>query len=298
MTILIHNRLLSWSIRIALLAAAALFFAFPLIVPSGHMPEMAYRLNCAGNLKQIAMACKMYRDDHGGVPESFLGLKEYLPPGRIYVCPHYYADHSRQIVKLEKNDREQLLYTSYDYLGPNGESDRSLGEVIVVREKIHHPPCVASDPAQSRPTGHHVITHDLKVKFISDEVENTPETEQTVNDLLRMIRAELPTGWTASYDKTNSWLEISRDAAVLSVSAAPNSPPGEPPEQSQYAFAFRVYEAHQKSLHRLPDFHFRTISLTWGFNSPENPVIDITDPRLNDECTQVRDKVLRLLSKY
>jgi hypothetical protein len=48
--------------------------------------------------------------------------------------------------------------------------------------------------------------------------------EQTVNRLLRSVRAELPKGWTASYDKTYAWLEISRDKAVLCESALPNGP--------------------------------------------------------------------------
>jgi hypothetical protein len=179
------------------------------------------------------------------------------------------------------------------------------------------------------------------------------DLEPTVNLLLRGIRAELPKGWTASYDKRYTWLEISREEAVLSTSALPNGPPDEKSEPRTFAFAFRVmtaippnehrqlsaqnrqiqkeasalyedlkkrglqrkfdsfgwktvedkravarYEALKKSLHSLPEFHFRDISLEWGVNSPDNPIISVTDDRIRDECTRVQEKVIKLLSKY
>lgn len=177
--------------------------------------------------------------------------------------------------------------------------------------------------------------------------------EPTVNRLLRGVRAELPKGWTASYDKEHSWLEVYRDEAVSSRSALPNGPPDERTQRRKFAFAFRVmaavppkehrrlsaenakiqkeaaalykdlirkrvsrkfdsfspstdedkaavarYEALKKSLHTLPDFYFADISLVWGFNSPDNPVISVADDRIRDECTKVQEKVARLLSKY
>jgi hypothetical protein len=177
--------------------------------------------------------------------------------------------------------------------------------------------------------------------------------EQTVNRLLRGIRAELPKGWTASYDKEHAWLEISREKAVLSISAFPNGPGGEKPDRRTFRFAFRIvaavqpiayrrlsaenaqiqkkvtalyedlvskrvshkfdsflpstdeekaavaqYEALKKSLHTLPNFYFDGISLEWGFNSPDFPIISATDDRVRDECTRVQEKILKLLSKY
>lgn len=177
---------LNWSIRIFLITILVLFALLPtLIPPSHHMSESAYRMNCAANLKQIALALSMYREDHGTLPESFLGMKDYLSPGRIYLCPRYFADHVKEIVRLEKTDREKLLYTSYDYLGPSGETDVSLGEVIVVREKVHHPPRFTSDPARSGPAGHHVITRDLQVKFVPDETRKGNKTEARDARILR-----------------------------------------------------------------------------------------------------------------
>ena len=40
------------------------------------------------------------------------------------------------------------------------------------------------------------------------------EAEQNVSELLEKIRAEIPKDWTASYDKKDSWLEVSRDKPV------------------------------------------------------------------------------------
>jgi hypothetical protein len=177
--------------------------------------------------------------------------------------------------------------------------------------------------------------------------------EPTVNRLLRGVRAELPEGWTASYDKEHAWLEVSRIEAVLALSALPNGPGGEKPERRTFAFAFHVvaavhpteyrrlraenaqiqkkatalyedlirkrvshkfdsfspstdeekavvaqYEALKTSLHPLPDFYFEAIGLKWGSNSPDNPVIRVTDDRVRDECTRVQEKVVKLLSKY
>jgi hypothetical protein len=51
------------------------------------------------------------------------------------------------------------------------------------------------------------------------------EAAQTPNELLKAVRAELPKGWSASYDKKDLCLKISRDEAVGSKSAQPNAPP-------------------------------------------------------------------------
>jgi len=69
------------------------------------------------------------------------------------------------------------------------------------------------------------------------------QQEQTINELLRKVRAELPKGWTASYDAEDSRLEVSRDDAVPSLSAFPNAPPNEKPKRRKFAFAFFVIAA-------------------------------------------------------
>ena len=75
---------------------------------------------------------------------------------------------------------------------------------------------------------------------------------QTISQLLRHVRAELPKGWTASYDRKYRWLEVSRREAVLSSSAIPNGPGDEKPERRIFSFAFRVVTAvHPAEYRRL-----------------------------------------------
>ena len=69
------------------------------------------------------------------------------------------------------------------------------------------------------------------------------QQERTANELLKNVRAELPKGWSATYDKEYSWLEVSRDEAVSSMSGLPNSPLYEKPERRIFRFAFRVMPA-------------------------------------------------------
>ncbi len=67
--------------------------------------------------------------------------------------------------------------TSYEYLGPDGETDATLGEVIVVREKVHHPAYPATEPW---PAGHHVITGGLRVEFVPDAAGQAREPDAGV----------------------------------------------------------------------------------------------------------------------
>ena len=74
--------------------------------------------------------------------------------------------------------------------------------------------------------------------------------EETVNQLLRSVRAELPKGWSASYEKKNSELMISRDKAVSLMFRPINGPPDEKPERRKFFFAFSVLPALTPSEHR------------------------------------------------
>lgn len=72
------------------------------------------------------------------------------------------------------------------------------------------------------------------------------------------------------------------------------------PTTEEDKVAVARYEALKNTLHSLPDFYFRDISLTWEIGSPSSygPAIDITDVKIRDEYTQVQKKVLGLLSTY
>jgi hypothetical protein len=55
----------------------------------GVSRETSRRVNCAGNLKQIGLACIIYAHEHDGqFPASFSDLHhEYLGDGKVYSCP-------------------------------------------------------------------------------------------------------------------------------------------------------------------------------------------------------------------
>lgn len=53
------------------------------------------------------------------------------------------------------------------------------------------------------------------------------------------------------------------------------------------------YETLKKSLHELPEYYYRDISLETGL-----PPVDITDAKNHDECSRVQEEVLNLLFKY
>lgn len=66
------------------------------------------------------------------------------------------------------------------------------------------------------------------------------EKSASINDFMGKIRANIPTGWSVSYEKQNDWLEVSRDESVLCTSASPNSNPTEENRLQQFSFAFRI----------------------------------------------------------
>lgn len=177
--------------------------------------------------------------------------------------------------------------------------------------------------------------------------------EQTVTELVRAIRAELPRGWSASYEKETSGVRVERGEKVPAVFAVMNGPAGEKSKPSAFVFTYRInpfllvdefgrlraenekiqkevtvlydqlvkrhvsqkfddflpvneedkklvarYEALKSSLHLLPDFHFRDISVSWSYNGPGWPSIYVTDDRAREECSRVKVSVVKLLSKY
>jgi len=74
--------------------------------------------------------------------------------------------------------------------------------------------------------------------------------KEAVNLLLERMRAVLPKGWSASYDKEYSVLEISRDESVLAEFIVINAAGDEKPERTQYAFSFRVLPAFSPEEYR------------------------------------------------
>lgn len=66
--------------------------------------------------------------------------------------------------------------------------------------------------------------------------------------------------------------------------------PTTPQEEQQVA----LYEAVKRKLHRLPDYHYRDISLDYASNDYRYPA----RPEVAEECTRAKRAVLGLLTKY
>jgi len=164
---------------IFLLVVVFVVFILPFLIPGRKHPITEYmcRASCKSNLKNIAFHCKMYKDDNGTFPGSFLDLdrNKYLIAGRVYVCYHYFAYNVSKVVDMENKNSKKLLYTSYDYLGPDGEYEPSLKEMILIREKVYHP----SAEYKSLSAGYHVVTKNLEVKFISTTKEKDNKTDSS-----------------------------------------------------------------------------------------------------------------------
>lgn len=75
---------------LGMVLVAALFWAFILRPAFQQAQEKSRRINCAGNLKQIGLALRMYSGDHGDhFPPDFAVLiqQDYLTTKKVYTCP-------------------------------------------------------------------------------------------------------------------------------------------------------------------------------------------------------------------
>ena len=97
--------------------------------------EKARRINCAGNLKQIGLALRMYSgdsderfpgrgsqstDDSAGCNIGGLNLlivQDYLSSGKMYICPS----------SITTNSTTTLNETSLDYYYDGNETERTAG---------------------------------------------------------------------------------------------------------------------------------------------------------------------------
>jgi len=183
-------------------------------------------------------------------------------------------------------------------------------------------------------------------------------TGKNVQELLRTIRSKIPEGWTASYQKQYSWLEISRRKSVLGDYPAPSCL-GDYPQKNmvrgRVSFSFRItegvspveykrmsvenapvlknlnaltadlekrnvrtdkdgsyvprtdpdkqlvdqYNALKKTLHHVPGYYFRNISLDLeGFPGEDSFSFIPQDNQVLEECGRVRKTLIKLLSKY
>ncbi len=91
--------------------------------------EWARRVNCAGNLKQIGLGCRMYADDYDGLlPRDFetLAAGKYLDAYKIYHCPS-----TATSVAETPADLKGPAHCDYRYFG-SGRNVHELGRYAIL----------------------------------------------------------------------------------------------------------------------------------------------------------------------
>lgn len=148
------------------LGSVALLFALIIGVLAGMLlpvlgkaREKARRVNCAGNLKQVALGLLMYSGDNkGAFPDelSALDKEALLAAGKVYHCPSVDKRSSADGPTLATGD----LSTDYDYYGTGLFDDIDDATTTII----------AADHAHNHP----VRTPWTNVLFVDGHVEGAP----------------------------------------------------------------------------------------------------------------------------
>jgi len=132
------------------LSGAMLLAVVPagLVLPAlARAKSKAMRINCVNNLKQIALAARMYSGDHKDVfPLDFRSLSNELVLPKILICPADHA-HSAAANWVQFDPRQNA---TYEFLKPGIPESKALSQVIF-RCPIHHNVALGDGSAQQRP---------------------------------------------------------------------------------------------------------------------------------------------------
>ncbi len=110
-----------------------LLWALLFIPVLGQAREKARQVNCAGNLKQIGLACLMFSGENSGAYPDDLGVlvdKKLLQPGKVFSCP---SDPNFQVPTSGADIRAGKC--SYKYLGKGARDDGPYNLVIAYCDK-------------------------------------------------------------------------------------------------------------------------------------------------------------------
>lgn len=101
--------------------------------PFARAKERAQRINCVSNLKQIALAARIWANDHKDtIPPDFLSMTNELNRPGILTCPGDTA-RSRAATWREFDGGS----VSYEFLSP-GVEERLGPQVVLFRCPLHH----------------------------------------------------------------------------------------------------------------------------------------------------------------
>ncbi len=96
-----------------------LMILVPVFLPCGHHHGKSRRINCAGNLKQVGLAMRMYSGDNDEVfPPDLYTLVEgdYLTAVKVYQCPSVHYERSRREQRRRTEDITRATFkTDYVY---------------------------------------------------------------------------------------------------------------------------------------------------------------------------------------
>jgi len=103
-----------WPLVLAVSVFAALI-CYSVFVDRPKMRERARRINCAGNLKSLGLAVRMYSgdsDDHFPPNFSALITQDYLTTFKVYTCPSTVTQEAGSLEQFQTGEQ-----CDYQYFG-------------------------------------------------------------------------------------------------------------------------------------------------------------------------------------
>lgn len=99
----------------------------------------AHENHCISNLKQLASALLMYRQDHGDFPPRLLGVMPYVKSRELFICP---ADNVKYAgganhMELLREERSRSVVLSYFYIGDRMVGRERLMEALPQADPNH-----------------------------------------------------------------------------------------------------------------------------------------------------------------